>query len=365
MFLMVDCDRNIVLARSNIAMTKRLRIFIGSSSEQMKIAESCKAIIESAHHKAIGWWEDEVFPVGQTLMVALRKMAKTVDGAIFIFSEDDKVWFRDKKLGQPRDNVLMEYGLFMGSTPDSSDARVVFCRVGKAKTASDVGGIIYITYDHSDQAAFIKRINGWLRRVSKITPSTRRDVEEYSEIFSSKTKEALFRAGETLVRSGAKHIILCAKTPVPVVGTRPYDESDEPEQYEIDQLNAYDEVLRRVSTDEKSRLTIVTCLGSVRQDLKEANSNSFYTRVRQRVGNLFKLASRSDGRLDLRWCDGTGITTFVAADAQSIIWFKKNNHENVWIAARGEAFVSAIRQQNVRLSRRIKMDEVLARLSSS
>jgi hypothetical protein len=80
---------------------------------------------------------------------------------------------------------------------------------------------------------------------------------------------------------------------------------------------------------------------------------------------LFKLASRSDGRLDLRWCDGTGITTFVAADAQSIIWFKKNNHENVWIAARGEAFVSAIRQQNVRLSRRIKMDEVLARLSSS
>jgi hypothetical protein len=346
-------------------MAERLTIFVGSSTEQLPIAESCATIIERANHTAIGWWNDGVFPAGRSLMPVLRELAHSVDGAIFFFAEDDKVWFRDEELGQPRDNVLIEYGLFMGSISDNSPERVVFCRVGSAKTASDVAGVLYIPYDANMKNAFATNIKNWLGR---LTPAKRQDAagpEEDSQVFSSKTKEELFRAGESIVRGAANKIILCAKTPVPIVGTRPYDDSDEPEQYEIDQLDAYDKFLKRVSTDNNTRFAITACLGSIREDLHEVKSKAFSNRVRQRIGDLYKTAQSSDGRLQLRWYEGTGITTFVADEAHSIIWFKRNNHENVWFATRGPKIVSTLREHNNRLSKVMKLESVLAKLNLS
>jgi hypothetical protein len=378
----------------------KLRIFVGSSTEQKGVAESCAVAIEEAGHTAVCWWR-RALPPGRPLLQELRRIAQQVDGAIFIFGEDDKVWFRNAEpgLGQPRDNVLIEYGLFIGSSHDKPDGWVIHCCVGQPKTASDLGGITGITYDPERENKFEQDIKSWLSKLTpsssgdssltmqvqtradesltrngapsiswltKLSPSSG-DAKDMSKIFSSHTKEAQFRAGELLIKSAPPSIFLCAKTPIPIVGARPYHGIGNSEQYEIDQLAAYENFLQRVETTE-SKLTIVACLGSIHQDLRVIDLAVFTARVRERVSKLFDARSRCNGRLELRWYDGTGLVTFLATEDQSIIWFKKermtveDDVKYVWIETKGKTVPSALISSAIQHTKRLDLDEVLSRL---
>jgi len=173
------------------SMTK-LKIFVGSSKEQKDVAQSCAAFIESAGHTALCWWESEVIPPGQPLFPVLRQIARQVDGAVFVFGEDDKVWFDGQLRGQPRDNVLIEYGLFVGSSPDKSDGHVIFCRTGEAKTASDLDGITSIPYLPGQKNKFEQAINLWL---NKLRPSSSGDSTASSHVFLEPNKRSAVSRG--------------------------------------------------------------------------------------------------------------------------------------------------------------------------
>jgi len=94
----------------------------------------------------------------------LIEISRDVDASIFIFGEDDKIWWRGKELQQPRDNVLVEYGLFVGTL---GPERALICRTGKPKTPSDLDGIVHIDISNNSLEDEISRIEAWLNMLNK------------------------------------------------------------------------------------------------------------------------------------------------------------------------------------------------------
>ena len=109
----------------------------------------------------LGWSDGSIFVAGDSTLESLLKVSKEVDGAIFIFSDDDLTWCRDEVNGSVRDNVLFEYGLFMGSLDEK---RVVIANKNKPKLASDLAGVKYIDANRGE--ALVKQeLKAWLSRI--------------------------------------------------------------------------------------------------------------------------------------------------------------------------------------------------------
>lgn len=131
-----------------------MKIFIGSSSEQSETMKMIAGWLRNCGHTPLCW--NETIHLGQgTLIEQLIRTSREVDGAIFIFAEDDPVKTRGNPTLQPRDNVIFEYGLFMGTLGAKN---VVFIRVGKAKIASDLEGIVYINLPYPISIADVSQV---------------------------------------------------------------------------------------------------------------------------------------------------------------------------------------------------------------
>jgi hypothetical protein len=116
-----------------------MEIFIGSSKEAIKVVDQIAVWIEEARHTALPWNEPGLFPPGEHTLQTLIGISKRVHAAILLFTDDDDVWYRGDAAKQPRDNVLIEYGLFVGAL---DPYRAIICRSGtQQKTASDLAGI--------------------------------------------------------------------------------------------------------------------------------------------------------------------------------------------------------------------------------
>ena len=74
------------------------RLFIGSSSEELKLAEKAKAILSSDFDVTI-WdekvWDSSVFKINQNFLSDLLKATLQFDFGILLGTNDDKVEFRE------------------------------------------------------------------------------------------------------------------------------------------------------------------------------------------------------------------------------------------------------------------------------
>ncbi|MCL2082569.1 MAG: nucleotide-binding protein [Oscillospiraceae bacterium] len=138
-----------------------MNIFIGGSKESLSLATEIAITIEEHGHIPRLWNEYGLFSAGSYTLESLESICNDVDAAIFVFSEDDKTLYREALTQSVRDNTLIEYGLFIGRL---SRERVVFCRKGVAKIATDLLGVTHIDYDMPIRAnAEIKK---WLDLLS-------------------------------------------------------------------------------------------------------------------------------------------------------------------------------------------------------
>lgn len=123
-------------------------IFIGSASESKPLARKVEKALSSGGYRTRTWWNE--FPPGSVTLDRLARLAKEVDGAVFIFQGTEKAWYtsshgtsgakRRVKLAIPRDNVVLEYGLFAGYV---GRERAVVFRGPKVKLPSDLNGVTY------------------------------------------------------------------------------------------------------------------------------------------------------------------------------------------------------------------------------
>jgi len=128
-------------------------IFIGSSKEKKAMAKKIAIGLRKDGHTVKLWWDDGVFIDGDYTLLKLIHISNWCDGAVFVFGKDDtEIWFRDKEnntknengTGQirdiPRDNVILEYGIFVSKL---GTERVSIVTEKGVKLPSDLSGITY------------------------------------------------------------------------------------------------------------------------------------------------------------------------------------------------------------------------------
>lgn len=88
------------------------RIFIGSSTEGLYAAEYIKQYFSPDYDCVI--WNEDVFKFNKSFLETLLNSASLFDFGFLVFTKDDLSLVRDKAFETARDNVLFEYGLFLG-----------------------------------------------------------------------------------------------------------------------------------------------------------------------------------------------------------------------------------------------------------
>jgi len=94
------------------AVPAKPRVFIGSSSEGLNIAEYLQSLLEGHAESTV--WSQGVFGLSGGTLESLAKSAEDCDFAILVLTPDDITIKRANRAPAARDNVLFELGLFVG-----------------------------------------------------------------------------------------------------------------------------------------------------------------------------------------------------------------------------------------------------------
>lgn len=177
---------------------RKKRVFIGSSSEELPLAEIAKKQL-SADFDVTIWndslWDTAVFRLNQNFLSDLMKASLQFDFGILLGTADDKVQYRGNEVLQPRDNVLFELGLFIGRLGTSKCAFVIDKEV---KFPSDFQGITLARFSKSDPATFEKAI-------AQVASVFRASSETDVNFFPSATLAAVYF--ENLISPICKYVV--------------------------------------------------------------------------------------------------------------------------------------------------------------
>lgn len=182
-------------------MTKP-RVFIGSSKESEKIAQTVKNHLRS-DCDCVVWTDENFFKANKSTYENIVKKAYTFDFAVFIGGKDDFVIRSENLVTKiaPRDNVYIEFGLYAGIL---STDRTYFLVDRECKVASDLFGITLYMYDNiNDVEKSCKSIIESINRECQVNriqflPSTSLAIGYY-ENFIEPLTNALFSMGKIMV----------------------------------------------------------------------------------------------------------------------------------------------------------------------
>lgn len=124
---------------------RRLRAFIGSSTEGLKIANKLQLLLDNDLAAEV-WNQGTVFGLGDATLESLERAVLTYDFGIFVFTPDDEIHTRGESKPVARDNVVLELGLFIGKLTRKR-AFVVHPSKRAITLPSDLSGITTATYD--------------------------------------------------------------------------------------------------------------------------------------------------------------------------------------------------------------------------
>lgn len=138
----------------SIASVRKPKVFIGSSSEGLRIAEHIQLGLE--HNVEATIWSQGVFGLSKGNLENLVAASTDYDFAILVLTPDDLTTKRGQSENSPRDNVLFELGLFMGAL-GRQKTFMVHCRDIQLDLPSDLAGVTAATFvnrqDNNLQAA--------------------------------------------------------------------------------------------------------------------------------------------------------------------------------------------------------------------
>lgn len=120
-------------------------LFIGSSTEQLPIAEALATSIPD-EIAAVILWSQGVFGASNFPIDDLEAQIRIADFAVLVAGPDDQVISRGSTSDTPRDNVIFELGLFMGALSRSRTFMLVPKGI-KVKIPTDLLGITCLPFD--------------------------------------------------------------------------------------------------------------------------------------------------------------------------------------------------------------------------
>jgi CRP/FNR family cyclic AMP-dependent transcriptional regulator len=132
------------------------RLFIASSTEGVAIANAFKSALPN-DAVDVKVWTDGIFTPGWTNIEALEVELVRADFALLLLSPDDKVASRGVTDAAPRDNIVLELGLFAGAL-GRKRALMAHPRNVTLKLPTDLLGVIPIKYDPANIGAAVPEL---------------------------------------------------------------------------------------------------------------------------------------------------------------------------------------------------------------
>lgn len=119
--------------------------FIGSSAEQLDIANAIQSSFAHENVSAVVW-TNKVFGASKTPIESLMMQLERTDFAVLVLGEDDIIQSRGEESSGPRDNVVFELGLFIGKL--GRDRVFMVCKRGlNIKIPTDLIGVHLLEYN--------------------------------------------------------------------------------------------------------------------------------------------------------------------------------------------------------------------------
>ena len=118
-------------------------VFVASSSEGKPYAEAV-ALHLSPHADVDVWANPSVFSINRSFLDSLLDSAAFYDFGIAIMTPDDEITVRDETGYTARDNVIFEYGLFLGRLGPN---RAFMLKEATVRTFSDFAGISIASFE--------------------------------------------------------------------------------------------------------------------------------------------------------------------------------------------------------------------------
>ncbi|MEJ8848165.1 STING domain-containing protein [Variovorax rhizosphaerae] len=119
-------------------MDKRPTVFIGSSTEGLAVAEALER--RFGDQAVVRMWNGagNVFRRQESYLDSLLTASSLYEFAVLVFTSDDEMISRDETYATARDNILFEYGLFLGRVGKHRAYALV---LDKLRVPSDLQGI--------------------------------------------------------------------------------------------------------------------------------------------------------------------------------------------------------------------------------
>ena len=124
------------------------RLFIGCAVESLTVAQQIQHCL-SHDPIEVTVWTDQVFKPSSHPIDDLLLQVDSSDFALFVVMPEDLIESKDVLAYGPRDNVLLELGLFMGKL-GKERVLMVTKRGSEIKIPTDLLGLRLLDYNHSD-----------------------------------------------------------------------------------------------------------------------------------------------------------------------------------------------------------------------
>ncbi len=122
----------------------RPSMFIGSSKEGHRIAQSAQVLLDAACEVEI--WSQGLFGLTYGTLESLVLAVDRFDFATLVLTPDDLTATRGHERQVPRDNVIFELGFFVGAL-GRDRTFMLFDRANPPSLPSDLAGIMAATYE--------------------------------------------------------------------------------------------------------------------------------------------------------------------------------------------------------------------------
>lgn len=120
------------------------RLFIGSSSEGSTVAHNLQAVLEGRKVCEVDVWDQGIFEPGGNALDSLLEAAGRSDYAVLVATPDDVTVSRGDTAVAMRDNIVFEYGLFLGTLGRSRTYLLATARDMRLPT--DILGVTRLPY---------------------------------------------------------------------------------------------------------------------------------------------------------------------------------------------------------------------------
>jgi len=145
-------------------MDNKTRIFLGSSIEGLEVAKYVKKYFENENEFDCSIWNDDIFDYNENVLDILLTTINSFDYGIMIATKDDNLESRDETFKSIRDNIVFEFGLFLGSLGKS---RSFLLREKGAKLPSDLLGLTIPDFEQGGGLESVASLNNRLNHIKK------------------------------------------------------------------------------------------------------------------------------------------------------------------------------------------------------